>query len=162
MHTALIQTSKSIIYHPEDLNKILTEKGKGQVIYRIKSKDGSYKTFQDEATFVYLSNKPHIYGAMKDITEKIKMEKHLRRDKQLENIGVFAGGLAHDFNNYLTGIYNYLEILRQSSQNPTVNTISTKILNFLDKAKGLTNRLLTFSKGGEPVIKVMNLKKLVK
>jgi len=155
-------------YHPDDvenienfISKLISEKGKGQIIYRFKRKDGTYATFQDEATFIHFGNKPHIFGVMKDITEKIAIEEHLKRTQQLEAIGVLAGGIAHDFNNYLTGVYNYLEVLKHSCQDPKVDTISTKIQNTLDRAKSLTTQLLTFSKGGDPVIKVFNIKNLI-
>ncbi|UOD34792.1 response regulator [Deferribacteraceae bacterium V6Fe1] len=155
-------------YHPEDMEnvkkfieKLIATKGKGQITYRLKRKDGNYSTIQDESTFTYFDNKRHIFGVMKDITEKLAMEEHLKRAQQLEAIGILAGGIAHDFNNYLSGIYNYLEVLKLSCQDPKIDAITEKILKSFDRAKSLTNQLLTFSKGGEPVIKIFNVKKLI-
>lgn len=155
-------------YHPEDIESVnkfinsIADKGsKGHITYRLKRKDGSFATFQDEATFAHFDTERHIFGVMKDITEKIAMEEHLKRAQQLEAIGILAGGIAHDFNNYLSGIYNYLEVLRLSCQDPKIDSITGKIIGSLSRAKSLTSQLLTFSKGGEPVIKIFNIKKLV-
>ena len=106
-----------------------------------------------------------IIGAVlvfRDITEKRKMEKELVKIQKLESLGVLAGGIAHDFNNYLTAIIGNLSLAKMDSRP------GDQVVAWLDEmekaslqAKNLTQQLLTFSKGGEPVKKLVTLPELV-
>ncbi len=107
-----------------------------------------------------------IIGAVlvfRDITEKRKMEAELVNAQKLESLGVLAGGIAHDFNNFLTAIIGNLSLAKIDSK-PGDQVLV--LLNEMEKAslqaKNLTQQLLTFSRGGEPVKKFVNLTELVK
>jgi PAS domain S-box-containing protein len=107
-----------------------------------------------------------IIGAVlvfRDITEKRKMEAELVKAQKLESLGVLAGGIAHDFNNFLTAIIGNLSLAKMDSK-PGDQVVAW--LNEMEKAslqaKNLTQQLLTFSKGGEPVKKLVALTELVK
>ena len=87
-----------------------------------------------------------------DVTEQKKKEAELLRSQKLESIGIIAGGIAHDFNNLLTGILGYTELARMDRK------LSNECKDYLSKAiescmqgQGLTKRMITFSKGGDPV-----------
>jgi PAS domain S-box-containing protein len=87
-----------------------------------------------------------------DISERRHAEQVQIRAQKLESVGIFAGGIAHDFNNLITGITGNLAIARRRLPK------ESKIQNNLQSAeKGchhaaeLSHRLLTFSKGGEPL-----------
>jgi len=73
------------------------------------------------------------------------------RNLQLESIAQLAGGIAHDFNNILAAVFGYVEVakIQAGAETPAASTLQ-KVLNYLDNAKSLTNKLLTFSKGGKP------------
>ncbi len=100
---------------------------------------------------------------VRDITEKVNSEKEVVKLKKLESLGVLAGGIAHDFNNILTGIFGNLEIakLKLEKSNPAYKFIE-KAYNSIDRAKNLTKQLLTFAKGGEPLLEVVDLKSIIK
>lgn len=90
-----------------------------------------------------------------DITEKKRMEEELQKAHKLEALGLLAGGIAHDFNNLLTGILGNISLAT------TLINSGDKMDNILEqaekagnKAKGLTQQLLTFARGGAPIKKV--------
>jgi PAS domain S-box-containing protein len=99
----------------------------------------------------------------RDITEKQKMIDNMQRIDKLDSIGVLAGGIAHDFNNLLGGIFAYMEMAREeSAADKTVSKYLDKALSVFERAKDLTQQLLTFSKGGAPKRKTGQLGPLVK
>jgi CheY-like chemotaxis protein/two-component sensor histidine kinase len=82
--------------------------------------------------------------------------------QHLESLSQLAAGIAHDFNNLLGGIFGYIDIAREYSQTPekSVEYID-KAIRSLDRAKDLSMRLLTFSRGGAPVKKLSSISELV-
>ncbi|MCP4216505.1 MAG: response regulator [bacterium] len=111
----------------------------------------------------------HIRTTISDISdrkqaeeEKRKLEKQLRRSQKLESIGTLAGGIAHDFNNILTGLFGNIELAKQILQ---PDHHSYKYIDYagqaLQKAKRLTNQLLTFAKGGAPILETISLQQVV-
>jgi two-component system cell cycle sensor histidine kinase/response regulator CckA len=99
----------------------------------------------------------------RDITERRKIQDELLKAQKLESLGVLAGGIAHDFNNILTGILGNLSFVRMQID-PT-HGIAAR-LDQCEKAamqaSELTRQLLTFSRGGEPVKKLLAPASLVR
>ena len=88
---------------------------------------------------------------MRDTTEKKELEEDLKRSRNLEALGVLARGIAHEYNNILTSTLGYISLAK------VVTAEEHKIFPLLQKAeeagtraKEISYRLLTFSKGGEP------------
>lgn len=86
--------------------------------------------------------------------ERQKLEQHLNQMQKLDSIGVLAGGIAHDFNNLLAGIFGYIDVARLSAKDASLNDLLAKAMQTISRARGLTQQLLTFAKGGAPVKKV--------
>ncbi|TAL35346.1 MAG: PAS domain S-box protein [Spirochaetes bacterium] len=88
----------------------------------------------------------------RDITERERIEEGLRNAQKLESIGMLAGGIAHDFNNLLTGIFGYLELARDSlaSAEEAAGYLASA-LSVFNRARDLTQQLLTFSKDIKPI-----------
>ncbi|MCE5244766.1 MAG: PAS domain S-box protein [Desulfobacteraceae bacterium] len=99
----------------------------------------------------------------RDITEKRKIEEDLIRAQKLDSIGTLAGGIAHDFNNILTAILgniNLAAILGPPDSKALPRLIEAEKATL--RAKGLTQQLLTFAKGGAPVRKTASIAELLK
>lgn len=101
--------------------------------------------------------------AIRDITEKHKLEQEILKISKLESLSVLAGGLAHDFNNLLTAIIANLSLAKiQVRDNPECCETISLTENAAQRAAGLTKQLLTFSKGGEPIKTTTSIVDLLK
>jgi PAS domain S-box-containing protein len=95
-----------------------------------------------------------------DITTQKRIEEELQKAQKLESIGVLAGGLAHDFNNILAGVLVNIELARKYSKNPEKVLEKLKVLeNASTRARNLTEQLLTYAKGGDPIMAVDDIKR---
>ncbi|MFA4919498.1 MAG: ATP-binding protein [Thermodesulfovibrionales bacterium] len=98
-----------------------------------------------------------------DLTERKKMEEEHLKVAKLESLGVLAGGIAHDFNNIMTAIIGSIGFAKLCiSAEDDIYEALTVAEQAAFRAKDLTHRLLTFSKGGEPIRKVVSVPKLLK
>jgi two-component system cell cycle sensor histidine kinase/response regulator CckA len=82
-----------------------------------------------------------------NVTDRKQLEDQLRHAQKMEAIGFFAGGVAHDFNNILTAIVGYGNLLKMKTapEDPLRNYIE-QILQSAGRAAGLTRNLLAFSR----------------
>jgi two-component system, cell cycle sensor histidine kinase and response regulator CckA len=82
-----------------------------------------------------------------DITERRRLEDQLRQVHKMEAVGQLAGGVAHDFNNVLTVINGFSDLVLSelSSDHPLVPPV-TEIRKAGERATELTSQLLAFSR----------------
>jgi PAS domain S-box-containing protein len=94
--------------------------------------------------------------------EKRKLEDRLEHAQRMESIGTLAGGIAHDFNNLLAGVVGYISLaqLRTHPGDGVFEVLSTAEETAF-RAKDLTQRLITFSKGGHPIKRTVDIEKLI-
>jgi CheY-like chemotaxis protein len=76
---------------------------------------------------------------------------------KLESLGVLAGGIAHDFNNMLTGIIGNINLARIEDDTDRSSELLQEAEQEILQARGLSQQLLTFAKGGAPVRSVQDL-----
>ncbi|MBT7065357.1 MAG: PAS domain S-box protein, partial [Verrucomicrobia bacterium] len=99
----------------------------------------------------------------RDETEKRNIETSLRNTERLESLGALAGGLAHDFNNLLCGMFGFIELASaQADQPDEVRQCLGEASEVFDRARGLTQQLLTFAKGGTPERQPTDMQVLLK
>lgn len=85
--------------------------------------------------------------SMLDMTERKRLEEQLIQSQKMEAIGQLAGGVAHDFNNILTSIIGYGNLIQlKMSDNEKLMQYVNPLLGSADKAKHLTQALLAFSR----------------
>lgn len=129
------------------------------------SKDGTERRIKDSSAPI-LNSKGEKIGTVlvfRDLTKEIKMEDDLAKVGRLESIGVLAGGLAHDLNNILTVIEGNLSLAkaREGGDHELVRLLE-KAEEASERARELAKLLLVFSKGGEPIKKVVFIADLIR
>jgi PAS domain S-box-containing protein len=124
--------------------------------YLVTCKDGTTRNwdFSSAPMGRLLDGRRAVISMAKDVTGRRRMEEELQKAQRLESLGVLAGGIAHDFNNLMGGVFGYIELALQDCRDPTVARYLSKTMNALDRARALTQQLLTFAKGGVPILNV--------
>ncbi len=99
----------------------------------------------------------------RDVTDIQRLEEERQKASKLESVGLLAGAIAHDFNNILTAIMGNISLAKLHTG------VGEQIFDRLEEAeraalwaKDLTQQLLTFSKGGAPVKRPMEIGSVVR
>ncbi len=99
----------------------------------------------------------------RDISERRRLEEHLRQAQKMEAIGRLAGGIGHDFNNIMTIITGYSEFLLFANLSPEEHLASAREIHAAaQRAAGLTQQIMAFSRKQMLVPCVLNLNTVVR
>ena len=94
-----------------------------------------------------LDGQQAVLTILRDVSERKRLEDHVRQAQRMEAVGQLAGGIAHDFNNLLTVITSYSALLLAEQQTtPDVRADLEEIKAAADRAAALTRQLLAFSR----------------
>ena len=140
--------------HPDDMQKVeamMQRLGRGEQVedvdLRVRAKDGDHRWIN--WTFTPEAEDGFIYGVGRDVTDRKQLEDQLRQSQKMEAVGQLTGGLAHDFNNMLTGVMGGLDMARRRISQGRAEEAAA----FMDtagaaaeRAASLTHRLLAFSR----------------
>ncbi len=143
--------------HPEDRERVIvahrTEAAgetPGELDYRIIRPSGEVRHVLRRSTVVRAANgcAVRVQGVILDITERTALEERLRQALRLQSLGQLAGCVAHDFNNVLTGIGGYAELLGTRTQDVQAKDYAARICGVVERAHTQTARLLAFARQG--------------
>ena len=142
------------LVHPDDLESALAnfEQAMGggtSMTVRAVHADG--RTVALEATTTPIVGRDgkseRILATVRDVTDRQLLEEQLRQAQKLESIGRLAGGVAHDFNNILTAIRGYAELLLLDlADDAPARESAAEIARAAGRAASLTGQLLAFSR----------------
>jgi two-component system cell cycle sensor histidine kinase/response regulator CckA len=160
------------IIHPDDqalyqahVDGIERLKGESNVEFRILHADGSHRWIAHDCMPVYDrdGNWLGTRGSNRDITEQKRLEAQLRHAQRMEAVGQLAGGVAHDFNNILTAILGYTNLLQAKTgvEDPRRAHLD-EIAAAAERASSLTASLLTFSRKREITLRTIELNGLIR
>lgn len=98
-----------------------------------------------------------------DITEMKKLEERLTRANKMEALGRLTGGIAHDYNNILTAILGYSQLLKSKTEpdDPRAGMVD-EIIKAGNISAGITRQLLAFGKNQYIRPKVMDLNESIR
>ena len=160
------------ITHPEDAAGTPESAAKvfddAQSIVRLQKryvrKDGT--TVQAETTVSMVNDERgrpvYAVAMIEDVTEQRRLESQLQQVLRLESVGQLAGGVAHNFNNALTAISGYSELLarRFSSEDPALRDLE-QIQRVAERSAQLTRQLLAFSRHEDVHPSIFNVNEAV-
>ena len=128
-----------------------------------RTKNGQIIPVEIMAHYLTFGGKEIDCAFARDISQRKVVEGELLKTQRLESLGIFAGGIAHDFNNLLQAIMGNVSLAKVlTNPEERVFPLLEEAEKASEQAKELSCRLLTFSKGGEPVRRATFVEKILK
>ncbi|BCO08776.1 hypothetical protein GF1_11520 [Desulfolithobacter dissulfuricans] len=129
------------------------------------ARDGTRRSIADSGAPIR-DSESRIIGVVlvfRDVTNEQRMEEELLKVKKLESVGILAAGIAHDFNNILAAILGNIDLAaRLVSGEEKATRLLSEARKATSRAARLTQQLLTFAKGGDPVKETATLPQLIR
>jgi PAS domain S-box-containing protein len=160
------------LVHPEDRDRVAQRYAawlaspapRWDEEYRMVRKDGTVLTVHDrgEASRDDAGRARSIVGALTDVTEQRRIETQFRQSQRLEAVGRLAGGVAHDFNNILSAILGYGQLLKDDFATGGARPEDLdEILRAAGRARDLTRQLLAFSRQQVLDLRVLDMNEVL-
>ncbi len=111
-----------------------------------RTKDNEKIHLEASVSSIDWEGKPAVLGVLREITEQKHLEEQLRHAQKLEAVGRLAGSVAHDFNNILTAINGYAELVAAKVTDEHLSKNIGEIIKASGRATKLVQQLLAFSR----------------
>jgi signal transduction histidine kinase len=129
-----------------------------RITFRYRHANGTWIWLEVWGTTVEYKGERHMLNVARDVTERRRLEEVNRHAQKMEAIGRLAGGVVHDFNNLLTIIAVYSDVLRaQVADNAVAAADLAEIRHAAERARGVTRQLLALSRRGVPRTRVVDV-----
>ena len=133
----------------------------GETIHR--RADGQEFPIEYVGTLLVLNGREFILGVDLDITERKRIETELSESRRLRAVGEMVGGIAHEFNNLLTPMLLHAEMLIGENENNVKLAAHIGPIRIgIDRARELTQRILTFGRRTVKSCEFINLEEVVR
>lgn len=144
--------------HPEDRERLeaavkqsFEHSSEYEVEFRLICPDGTVRRLVAKGHVEIEEGKrgSRFHGVLLDVTEQRRREQADAEAHRLEGIGLLAGGIAHEFNNLLTGIIgNATLIAEELPPGSPMAVMAADVLHSAGRAAELTRQLLAYSGKG--------------
>jgi len=115
--------------------------------FQMVTKGGEPRWVVETVTSIQYEGKRAALGFFMDVNEQTMLKNQFLQAQKMEAVGRLAGGVAHDFNNMLTAIMGYSEIVMMSfREDDPIYLHLEGIRKSADRAATLTRQLLAFSR----------------
>lgn len=135
------------------------------IIYETKHyrKDGETVLFEISAKALDIEGEIYIQAFHRDISDKKRLQEQLFQSQKMDSIGMLAGGLAHDFNNIISGILGHVELL---SYHDNLDAATRRKLSIIEsssrRASQMISKLLKFARKGAVEVQPVELNSVVR
>jgi signal transduction histidine kinase/CheY-like chemotaxis protein len=147
-------------------------------LYARAMREGPFTTeyVLDDGTVLLLALAPAVHEGRtfgvsvfgRDITplkraeeERARIEQQLLQAQKMESLGSLAGGVAHDFDNMLSGIMGYADTLLEEESDAARREHLEAILRAAARSSDLTGKLLAFARRGKNIVEAVSLRRIV-
>jgi PAS domain S-box-containing protein len=151
---------------PEILARVMSASDEDVLRYqcRFRAPDGGWRPYlaQFRVFARQADGTPHqVVGVLRDVTEQQALQRRLERAAKLDALGIVASSVAHDFNNSLTAIHGFAELLRPAIAASGLSDYEW-LLSAIEVAKGGASRVLSFSRSEHRRLEPLDLGRLVR
>ena len=171
-HRESMRDTALVEYFPSDENPGLdvridiADQGSGESLVReatLACKNGQNLKVEITAAGCTLQHKPASLFVVRDISDRLTARESLEKAGKLDAIAALSGGIAHDYNNLLTAIIGNITLAQThlNSRDKPFRLLGHALVAS-KTAKNLTQKLITFSKGGSPHKEITAVDRLVK
>jgi PAS domain S-box-containing protein len=149
--------SDDIPYIQKQFTQMVSSKTPSQVEFRQHHAQGHWVNVEAQGTPVLGQNGEveHVVVVARDISERKKAEKLLRKSEKLSVVGKLAAGVAHEIRNPLTSIQGFIRLLQKGEVNPFYFDV---ILSEIHRLEDIVEAFLTLAKPQTPKMKEIDLK----
>lgn len=124
---------------------------------------GEQQWFIARVTCFESSDGLRVVVAHENITDRKRLEDQLRQSHKMEAIGTLAGGIAHEFNNALSAILGFAELLQfEVPQEGEAQSYIEEVLQAGHRAKDLVQQILSFSRQSDVVREPIPLSQMIR
>lgn len=121
--------------------------------------DGALGTYEVN---VFQTHPGQVAVLFRDVTKELELERQVRRAQRLESVGRLAAGVAHDFNNMVTAVTAYTQLLlARDDLDDAARADLWQIKAAADRSAGLAHQLLAFSSKQTLQLGVLDLNELL-
>ena len=139
--------------------------------FQITKRDGQAMAVDISASLILDTNHRTIgyRGLVRDASDRLRLEQEKKRlesqllqAQKMEAIGALAGGIAHNFNNWLGGILGNATLIKmETGHNPKVQQRVEIIEGIIENASLMTQQLLGYARGGKYIVDLVDLNAVI-
>ena len=157
--------------HPEDRDRLVAgilessrSARSGRFDYRMLDRRGEAVWVRDD--WAWSSNGASgdraVLGMLTDLSAEKRVEEQLRQSEKVRALGLLAGGIAHDFGNFLMVVKGYTTLTLEQADDPAmVRRSLEEILRVTQKAASVTRQLLSFSRSQSMALRPLDINSVI-
>jgi PAS domain S-box-containing protein len=136
--------------------------GQGPLECEARRSDGSLLQLEVAVAEVPEDMEPSLVVTVRDVTERRRFEAEVQRTQKMDTVGMLAGGVAHDFNNVLTGIQSAAAMARlELPRGHAAEGDLAEVERQCQRAAALVRQLLAFARKQPLARRTLNLNEVV-